>query len=187
MNVTGTKLSGVALIVPQIFRDARGYFLETWHDHRYANSRIPGPFVQSNFARSQRGVLRGLHYQLKNPQGKLIWVTRGSVFDVAVDIRLGSPTFGQWIGEVLSEEEHRQLYIPPGFAHGYCVLSDSADFVYLCTDFHVPSDEYGMHWNDRNIAIQWPIASPILSDKDQHHLNLDAIPREQLPVWEHDG
>ncbi len=187
MNVTATALPGVSLIVPRMMRDARGYFLETWNANRYAKADIPGPFVQSNFARSERGVLRGLHYQLKHPQGKLLWVVRGSVFDVAVDIRLGSPTFGQWIGEVLSEEDHRQLYIPPGFAHGYCVLSDSADFVYLCTDCYAPGDEYGLHWNDQAIGIQWPTASPLLSDKDHHHPTLDAIPREQLPVWENDG
>ncbi len=184
MNVTETTLPGVLRIVPQIFRDQRGYFLETWNAHRSATVHLPESFRQANLVRSPRGVLRGLHYQLEHPQGKLVGVVRGSVFDVAVDIRQGSPTFGQWVGEVLSDQDHRQLYIPPGFAHGYCVLSESADFTYLCTDVYCPGDEYGLSWNDRTVAIQWPVVSPLLSDKDQRWPDLNGMPREQLPVWE---
>jgi len=187
MDVTQTDLPGVLRIVPRVFRDERGSFLESWHAHRYATACLPDAFVQANLVRSSAGVLRGLHYQLRHPQGKLVWAVRGRSFDVAVDIRKGSPTFGQWVGEVLYDRDHRQLYIPPGFAHGYCVLSESADCAYLCTDYYAPGDEYGLPWNDTTIAIQWPVASPILSDKDQQWPELDGIPRERLPVWENAG
>ncbi|RMH08933.1 MAG: dTDP-4-dehydrorhamnose 3,5-epimerase [Nitrospirae bacterium] len=183
MNVGETTLPGVYLIEPRVFQDPRGYFLETWHASRYHQAQLPVTFVQANFAQSRQGVLRGLHYQLHHPQGKLVWVTRGAVFDVAVDIRMGSPTFGQWVGEVLSEENHRQLYVPPGFAHGYCVLSNSADFFYLCTDFYTPGDEYGVRWDDSDLAIPWPIAHPILSDKDARLPKLSEISHAQLPSY----
>jgi len=184
MKVIETKLPGVCIIEPRVFSDQRGYFWESWHGERYRNEgNIPGPFVQANGARSSHGVLRGLHYQLRHPQGKLVWVTRGEVFDVAVDIRLGSSTFGEWVGEVLSEDNHRQLYIPPGFAHGYCVLSKESDFAYLCTDFYGPGDEYGVRWDDEALEIRWPISSPYLSDKDLTFPQLKEIPKEQLPVF----
>jgi dTDP-4-dehydrorhamnose 3,5-epimerase len=182
MKVYVTALQGVYLIEPRVFADPRGFFMETWHAKRYRQAGISGPFVQGNYSRSTRGVLRGLHYQLKRPQGKLVWVIQGEVFDVVVDIRLGSPTFGRWIGEILSGDNHRQLYIPAGFAHGFCVLSESADFLYNCTDFYAPQDEYGLRWDDPQVGIDWPVAAPLLSEKDRHYPTLDTIPREHLPV-----
>jgi dTDP-4-dehydrorhamnose 3,5-epimerase len=128
-------------------------------------------------------VLRGLHYQLKHPQGKLVWVIQGTVLDVAVDIRLGSPTFGQWVSEILSGDNHRQLYIPPGFAHGFCVLSESADFFYKCTEVYLPTDEYGVRWDDPQLGIDWRIDAPLLSEKDRHYPGLADIPRDHLPVY----
>jgi len=130
------------------------------------------------------GVLRGLHYQLKHPQGKLVWVISGEAFDVAVDIRVGSPTFGRWMGDILSGDNHHQLYIPPGFAHGYCVLSDTADFFYLCTGVYVPQDEYGVRWDDGVLKIDWPISMPVVPEKDRQYPALDSIPKEYLPLCE---
>lgn len=167
-----------------MFADERGFFLEFWHAERYRNAKIQGPFVQANFTRSNKGVLRGLHYQLEQPQGKLVWVVSGEVFDVAVDIRVGSSTFGHWIGEILSGENQHQLYIPPGFAHGYCVLSDTADFLYLCTEVYAPKDEYGVRWDDGFLKIDWPISMPILSEKDRQYPTLESIPKEYLPAQE---
>ena len=167
MRVTETALPGVLLIEPQVFRDARGMFWETYHATRYAEAGIAQPFVQDNYSRSARHTLRGLHYQLGRPQGKLVWVIRGEVFDVAVDIRRGSSHFGRWIGLTLSEDRQTQVYLPPGFAHGFCVLSETADFAYKCTDFYDPSDERGIIWNDPDLGIAWPISSPVLSPKDQ--------------------
>jgi dTDP-4-dehydrorhamnose 3,5-epimerase len=157
--------------------------METWHAERYQQANLPGPFVQDNCSRSTRGVLRGLHYQLKHPQGKLVWVVEGEVFDVAVDIRVGSPTFGHWVGYILSGDNHRQLAIPAGFAHGFCVLSASASLVYKCTDFYAPDDEYGLRWDDPRLDIDWPVAAPLLSDKDRQYPTLAAIPQKCLPVF----
>ena len=184
MKVSETILPGVSLIEPRVFADGRGFFMESWHAERYGDANIPGPFVQANFSHSNKGVLRGLHYQLKHPQGKLVWVISGEVFDVAVDIRVGSPTFGRWAGEILSGDNRRQLFIPPGFAHGYCVLSDTADFFYLCTEVYVPQDEYGVRWDDGFLKIDWPISLPVVSEKDRQYPTLDSIPKEHLPVWE---
>ena len=184
MNVYETALPGVCLIEPRVFKDARGFFMETWHAERYRQAHIPGPFVQDNCSHSTHGVLRGLHYQLKHPQGKLVSVLQGEVFDVVVDIRPGSPSFGRWIGEILSANNHRQLYIPPGFAHGFCVLSDSADFLYKCTDFYASEDEYGLRWDDPTLSIDWPVLTPLLSDKDRCYPTLATIPRAHLPVFE---
>lgn len=167
MRVTETALPGVLLIEPQVFRDTRGMFWETYHATRYAEAGIAQPFVQDNYSRSARHTLRGLHYQLSRPQGKLVWVIRGEVFDVAVDIRRGSAHFGRWIGLTLSEDRQTQMYIPPGFAHGFCVLSETADFAYKCTDFYDPSDEGGIIWNDPDLGIAWPVSSPVLSPKDR--------------------
>lgn len=169
MKVSETSLPGVLLIEPRVFGDARGFFKETYHTRRYADHGVPGTglsFVQDNYSRSARGVLRGLHFQRRHPQGKLVQVVRGVVFDVVVDIRPSSTTCGQWYGIELSADNHRQLWVPPGMAHGFCVLSDLADFQYKCTDFYRPDDEGGIAWNDPAIAIDWPIAEPILSDKD---------------------
>ncbi len=183
MKIVDTALLGVMRIEPRVFGDARGMFVETWQANRYQKANIPGPFVQSNFAKSQQGVVRGLHYQLKHPQGKLIWVTRGEIFDVVVDVRVGSPTFGQWIGEVLSEANHWQLYIPPGFAHGYDVLSEIADVQYLCTDFYEPNDEYGIRWDDETFNIAWPISDPTVSEKDQALPRLSGVSKNNLPLF----
>jgi dTDP-4-dehydrorhamnose 3,5-epimerase len=167
MNVIKTKLQGCVVIEPTVFGDDRGFFLETFQAERYADlAGITSPFVQDNHSRSARGVLRGLHFQKNKPQGKLIRVVKGEVYDVAVDIRQGSPTFGQWEGIILSEENKTQLWVPPGFAHGFVVLSDIADFEYKCTDYYDPSDEGSILWNDPELNIPWPIDNPKLSEKD---------------------
>ena len=183
MDVHQTRLPGVVLIEPRVFADPRGFFLETWQAERYRQAQIPGPFVQDNASYSEQGVLRGLHYQLKQPQGKLTHVLKGEVFEVVVDIRQGSPTFGQWISEILSGDNHRQLYIPPGFAHGFCVLSDAAFFCYKCTEFYEPVDEYGVRWDDPAIGIDWPLSAPRLSDRDGRYPTLATVEPEQLPQF----
>jgi dTDP-4-dehydrorhamnose 3,5-epimerase len=168
MKVTETVLPGVRIIEPRVFGDARGFFLETFQAERYRQEAgIELPFVQDNHSRSRRGVLRGLHCQSPNPQGKLVRVARGEVFDVAVDINPASKTFGKWVGVVLSEENHRQLWIPPGYAHGFVVLSDIADFEYKCTDYYNVSAETGVIWNDPEVGIEWPITDVQLSKKDE--------------------
>lgn len=166
MKVIPTTLPGVIVIEPKVFGDTRGFFLETFHVERYAQAGILGPFVQDNHSHSAQGVLRGLHFQKQYPQGKLVYVTSGTVFDVAVDIRPTSPTLGKWVGITLTAEQHQQFYIPPGFAHGFCVLSEQADFHYKCTDYYHPEDEGCIRWNDPEINIQWPINNPVLSAKD---------------------
>ena len=166
MRATPLDHPEVLLIEPDVFPDPRGFFMETFHSVKYAEHGLPAVFLQDNHSRSSRGVLRGLHYQLKNPQGKLVRVVSGEVFDVAVDIRRGSPWFGKWVGAILSEENHRQMYVPPGFAHGFCTLSESADFLYKCTDLYAPGDEYGIAWDDPEIAIEWPEMDYLISDKD---------------------
>lgn len=183
MNVEQTEIPGVLIIQPKVFGDQRGFFLETFEKNRYASHGITMPFVQDNLSRSQKNVLRGLHYQLEKPQGKLVYVTRGSVLDIAVDIRKNSPSFGKHIAVILSDENHKQLYIPPGCAHGFCVLSDVADFFYQCTDYYHPSSEKGILWNDPALNIQWNIANPILSEKDQKYPLLKDIPESQLPGY----
>ena len=167
MNVIKTKLDGCVIIEPKVFGDERGFFLETFQAERYiSEAGITLPFVQDNHSRSSKSVLRGLHFQKTKPQGKLVRVVRGQVYDVAVDIRKGSPTYGQWEGLILSEENKTQLWVPPGFAHGFVVLSDIADFEYKCTDYYDPSDEGSILWNDSDLDIPWPIDNPILSNKD---------------------
>jgi dTDP-4-dehydrorhamnose 3,5-epimerase len=167
MNVVKTKLHDCVIIEPKVFGDERGFFLETFQAERYAAlAGINLLFVQDNHSRSSKAVLRGLHYQKTKPQGKLVRVVRGEVYDVAVDIRQDSPTFGQWEGVILSEENKRQFWVPPGFAHGFLVLSETADFEYKCTDYYDPSDEGSVLWNDPDLDIPWPIATPNLSDKD---------------------
>jgi len=157
MKVIKTAIEGVLIIQPKVFGDSRGFFLETSNQARYAEAGIPGPFVQDNRSHSAKGVLRGLHFQKQYPQGKLVFVTSGSVFDVAVDIRKDSPTFGQWFGLTLTADEHQQFYVPPGLAHGFCVLSETADFQYKCTEYYHPEDEGSIRWDDPDIGIQWPI------------------------------
>lgn len=172
MRIIETPLKGMLVIEPDVFRDPRGFFLETYHEPRYAQVGIRGPFVQDNLSWSTRGTLRGLHYQLTRPQGKLVMVVKGTVFDVVADIRRGSPTFGRWYGTELSEDNLRQLYIPPGFAHGFCVVSEEAGFLYKCTDCYAPADERGIIWNDPTLAIAWPVATPTLSAKDRTYKTL---------------
>lgn len=173
MNVIKTKLEDCVIIEPEVFGDERGFFLETFQVDRYADlAGITLPFVQDNHSRSSKGVLRGLHFQQTKPQGKLVRVVRGEVYDVAADIRLGSPTYGQWEAVILSEENKTQLWVPPGFAHGFVVLSEVADFEYKCTDFYDPSDEGSLVWNDPSLNIAWPIDNPRLSDKDANALLL---------------
>jgi len=167
MNIVETGLQGCVIIEPKVFGDDRGFFLETFHTSRYVDlAKISLPFVQDNHSRSSLGVLRGLHFQRKKPQGKLVRVVTGKVFDVAVDIRSGSDTFGKWEGVILSEQNKKQLWVPPGFAHGFVVLSETADFEYKCTDYYDPSDEGSILWNDPDLDISWPIENPILSNKD---------------------
>ncbi|MDC0174112.1 dTDP-4-dehydrorhamnose 3,5-epimerase [Gammaproteobacteria bacterium] len=167
MKVVKTKLNDCIIIEPKVFGDERGFFLETFQAERYAaQGGITLPFVQDNHSRSCKDVLRGLHFQKTKPQGKLVRVVRGEVYDVAVDIRMGSSTYGQWEAVILSEENKTQFWIPPGFAHGFVVLSDSADFEYKCTDYYDPSDEGSILWNDPDLDIPWPVDNPILSNKD---------------------
>lgn len=183
MKITPTAIPEVLLIEPDVHGDARGFFMESWHARKYAEQGLDVAFVQDNHSRSRRGVLRGLHYQLEVPQGKLVRVTAGRVFDVAVDIRRGSPSFGRWVGYELSGENFRQLYVPPGFAHGFCVLSESADFLYKCTDFYAPETEYGIRWDDPDIGIDWPDGEFQISDKDAQNRLLREMDAE-LPVYQ---
>ncbi|MEA1891058.1 MAG: dTDP-4-dehydrorhamnose 3,5-epimerase [Pseudomonadota bacterium] len=168
MEVHDTHLKGVRLIVPRVFEDDRGFFLETFNSATFEENGLPLNFVQDNHSRSSRGVLRGLHYQYPTWQGKLVRVVTGEIFDVAVDIRPESPTFGQWYGVVLSEENKHQLYIPPGYAHGFCVLSDTVDVTYKCTALYAPAEDAGIRWDDPDIGIDWPISEPLVSEKDRH-------------------
>lgn len=176
MNVIDTKIEDVKIIEPKVFGDSRGFFIETFQTERYREMvNIDLPFVQDNHSRSTKGVLRGLHFQKNHPQGKLVRVIRGEVFDVAVDIRRDSKTYGAWVGVNLSEDNKRQFWIPPGLAHGFVVLSDIADFEYKCTNYYDPTDEGCLIWNDPEIAIDWPISSPILSEKDKLGLPLNEL------------
>lgn len=183
MKKIETNLQGVWIIEPKVFGDGRGFFYETWQQTRYEEIGIQGPFVQDNVSFSRKGVLRGLHYQQPHCQGKLVSVLQGEVLDVAVDIRVGSPQFGQWTGVVLSGENHRQLWIPEGFAHGFCVLSETAYFSYKCTDVYSPECEGGILWNDPDIGIKWPLTEVSLSDKDQVYPLLRQINAEKLPKF----
>jgi dTDP-4-dehydrorhamnose 3,5-epimerase len=166
MRIVQTDLPGVLLIEPDVFRDARGHFLETFHERKYREAGLPHAFVQDNLSRSVRGTLRGLHSQLRKPQGKLVRAVQGEIFDVAVDLRPGSPTFGKWTGLRLSSDDFRQIFVPPGFAHGFCVLSEFAEVAYKCTTFYDRADEIGLRWNDPAVGIAWPLKDPLLSEKD---------------------
>ena len=181
MNVIPTRLHGVMLIEPRVFRDARGSFFEAWNRARYADAGVPGEFVQSNVSFSNRGVLRGLHLQTPRLQSKLVSVLAGEVFDVAVDVRVGSPTFGQWDGVVLSAENRRQLFVPAGFAHGFAVTGGDATVLYQCDAYYAPADEMTVLWDDPALGIAWPVADPILSDKDRQGLRLRDVPPDRLP------
>ncbi|CAH6800392.1 dTDP-4-dehydrorhamnose 3,5-epimerase [Vibrio sp. 070316B] len=178
MKVIDTRIPDVKIIEPSVFGDERGFFMETWNQKLFEElvTGKPTQFVQDNHSKSKKGILRGLHYQTENTQGKLVRVVSGEVFDVAVDIRQGSPTFGQWVGEYLSAENKRQLWVPEGFAHGFYVTSDEAEFVYKCTDYYNPNAEVSILWNDASIGIEWPNNSlPLLSNKDENALKLDEI------------
>ena len=181
MKVIETELSGVKIFAPAVFSDSRGYFLETWQKKNYETAGIELSFVQDNISVSQKNVLRGLHYQYPHSQGKLAQVLAGEVLDIAVDVRLGSPTFGKWVSVELSEANHRQLYIPPGFAHGFCVISDNATFSYKCTDYYDSASEVGIIWNDPDLNINWPVDKPELSAKDSRYPKLANIAADKLP------
>ena len=183
MKVETAQIPGVLVIEPVVHGDERGFFMETYSRNRYVEAGLPGEFVQDNLSLSAFGTLRGLHLQHPHAQGKLCSVLDGEVFDVAVDVRAGSPTFGRWAGVTLSSVNKRQLYVPPGFAHGFCVLSERALFLYKCTDFYSSTNEIGLAWDDPEVGIEWPIDSPRLSAKDQSNPRLGEIPREVLPSY----
>lgn len=183
MKVLETDLPGCMIIEPAVFGDDRGFFFESWNADRFREAGLPDRFVQSNVSSSARGVLRGLHYQWPNPQGKLVSVLEGEVYDVAVDIRRGSPHFGRWAAVILSAENKRQFWIPEGFAHGFAVLSERAIFSYLCTDQYHKAADANVRWDDARIGIDWPISAPLLSDKDAKAPCLDEVPVERLPVY----
>lgn len=184
MNVTPSEIPDVLFIDPVVFADARGAFAETFRVDRYAAFGIPATFVQDNMSRSARGVLRGLHLQHPNAQGKLVFALRGEIFDVAVDVRVGSPTFGRAVSTVLSADNHRQVFIPPGFAHGFLVTSDEAIIAYKCTDYYAPEGEQAISWKDPALAIAWPNESPILSSRDAAAPRLSEVDRDRLPRYE---
>lgn len=179
MEFRRLALPEVILVVPDVHRDARGFFLETYHARKYREGGIDATFVQDNQSRSRRGTLRGLHAQLRSPQGKLVRAAKGEIWDVAVDIRPGSATFGKWVGATLDEENAHQLWVPPGFAHGFCVLSEQADVEYKCSALYDPGDEIAIQWNDPAIGVRWPIAEPVLSARDQAARPLAEL-RERL-------
>jgi len=180
VRVVPTELPGVVVIEPDVHRDARGFFLETYHAEKYRAAGITGPFVQENMTQSAGGTVRGLHLQLARPQGKLIRVVDGEIYDVAVDVRRGSPHFGRWVGVTLSGENLAQCYIPPGFAHGFCVVSPRALVEYKCTDLYDPASELGILWNDPSLGIQWPVSDAILSDRDRRNPTLATV-ADRLP------
>lgn len=181
MKVIHTSLPEALIIEPDVFGDSRGFFFESYHKDKFGQLGVHADFVQTNVSRSARGVLRGLHYQWPHPQGKLVSVLEGEVYDVAVDIRRGSATFGRWTGVVLSAENHRHFWVPEGYAHGFCVLSESALFSYQCTALYNPAVDRAICWNDASIGIDWPISSPLLSDKDARAPLLADVPLDQLP------
>jgi dTDP-4-dehydrorhamnose 3,5-epimerase len=182
MKVIETSLRGALLLEPQVFGDSRGFFYESYNKASYHEAGIDADFIQSNVSRSARGVLRGLHYQWPNPQGKLVSVLEGEVYDVAVDVRRDSPSFGQWVGAMLTADNHRHFWIPEGFAHGFCVLSEFATFSYQCTALYDREADAGIRWNDADIGIDWPLSEPLLSDKDAKAPLLKDVATHRLPV-----
>jgi dTDP-4-dehydrorhamnose 3,5-epimerase len=183
MKVVETSLLGALVIEPQVFGDARGFFYESYNEAKYREAGIDRRFVQSNVSRSAKGVLRGLHYQWPNPQGKLVSVLEGEVYDVAVDVRRGSPTFGRWAGVMLTADNHRHFWIPEGFAHGFCVVSQFATFSYQCTALYDREGDAGIRWNDADIGIDWPVSAPLLSEKDTRAPFLKDVPVDRLPTF----
>jgi dTDP-4-dehydrorhamnose 3,5-epimerase len=184
MKRTETSLPGVCLIQPSILKDERGFFFESYSQKKFEAIGIHDTFVQDNHSKSVQGTLRGLHYQLEHPQSKLCRVIQGSVLDVVVDIRVGSPTFGKYAAAVLSDENRVEIYIPPGFAHGFVVLSETAEFLYKCNDFYYPEDERGIAWDDPEIGIDWGVVDPIISAKDRRHSHLSLVPAQHLPKFQ---
>jgi dTDP-4-dehydrorhamnose 3,5-epimerase len=182
MKVTHAPLPGLTIIEPDVYRDSRGFFLETYHQRRYSEAGIDTVFVQDNYSRSCRDTIRGLHMQVRSPQAKLVRVVAGAIFDVAVDVRLGSPTFGRWFGVTLSSDNFTQLFIPPGFAHGFAVVSDYAEIEYKCSAFYDPADEIAVRWNDPAIGIEWPVLTPTLSARDAAASPLTEL-RDRLPRY----
>ena len=182
MNVTRCDIAGLLIIEPKVFGDARGFFLETWNEQRYREAGLDLSFVQDNLSRSRRGTVRGLHFQNPNSQGKLVYVIEGEVFDVAVDLRRSSPTFGRWHGLRLSAENRLQFFVPPGFAHGFAVTSETALFHYKCTEFFSQKDEMALKWDDPDLNIPWPVESPTISERDAKGLRLRDIPENRLYV-----
>ena len=182
MKFVNAELAGVIVVEPDVHRDSRGYFLETYNAQKYKAGGVEGPFVQDNHSRSMAGTLRGLHLQLRRPQGKLIRVMEGEIYDVAVDVRRGSPPFGRWVGIRLSADNFKQCYVPQGFAHGFAVVSPIAQVEYKCTDLYDPADEIGIAWNDPALAISWPVGEPFLSERDRRHPTLAEV-MEELPEW----
>lgn len=183
LEVIKTTLPGVLILEPKAFHDSRGFFIEAFHQKKYAGIGIDRVFVQDNRSHSIRDTLRGLHYQLRHPQAKLVFAISGEIYDVAVDIRKGSPAFGQSVGVKLSGKNGRQIYVPEGFAHGFCVLSETADVMYKCTDFYTPGDEYGILWSDPALGIEWPVEHPLLSEKDSKCPKLSDAPGSDLPDY----
>ena len=175
MRINELGLKGLFLLQPEVFRDERGFFMETWNTRKYGQLGLLTTFVQDNLSRSSKGTLRGLHYQKPRTQGKLVYVLEGKVWDCSVDLRLDSPTFGKWAGITLDSDSGSQLYIPPGFAHGFCTISEEALFFYKCTDFYSPDDERGIAWNDPQLKIDWPVSNPLLSPKDRGYPNLKEV------------
>jgi dTDP-4-dehydrorhamnose 3,5-epimerase len=184
LKVSPARLREVLVVEPDVFGDERGFFMEAYNAQAYRAAGIGCTFVQDNHSFSMNGILRGLHYQYPFPQSKLVWVVTGTVLDVAVDIRRGSPTFGQWVAEIISDENRRRLFIPRGFAHGFCVLSPTAHFMYKCDEFYHPETDRGVNWNDPDIAVDWQISDPVLSAKDAGLPFLADIPPDQLPDYE---
>ena len=183
MKISTTAIEGILIIEPKTFRDKRGFFMETYNQRRYNASGINATFVQDNLSYSLKNTVRGLHFQMKHPQAKLIQVILGEIFDVAVDLRPASDTFGKWVGIHLSNKNTRQVFIPEGFAHGFCVLSEFAYFCYKCSDFYAPDDESGIIWSDPDIGIEWPVENPIISEKDKQYQKLSGLTAEQLPSF----
>jgi dTDP-4-dehydrorhamnose 3,5-epimerase len=183
VRVVPTAVPGVLIIEPDVHDDGRGFFVETYHAERYREHGIDGPFVQDNHSRSVAGTIRGLHLQIRRPQGKLVRVIEGEVYDVSVDVRRGSPTFGRWVAVTLTADNFKQCYVPPGFAHGFCVVSPIAQVEYKCTDFYDPLGEVGIAWNDPGLAITWPIREPLLSARDKRHPSLAEL-SDKLPTWD---
>jgi len=183
LHVERTAIPDVTVVSPTVFDDPRGFFMETFHAEKYRQAGIDRTFVQDNCSRSCQGTLRGLHFQLRHPQAKLVSVTWGTVFDVAVDIRVGSPTFGRWVGQMLSDANRKQMFVPEGFAHGFCVVSARADVLYKCSDYYDPGDDGGLLWRDTDVGIEWPVGEPLVSEKDRNYPRLRDLPADRLPAF----